>query len=170
MPTASELLGLPVGSDAPLFLMALGAHIAAGLSAVVAGAVAGFTRKGPGKHPRAGVVYLVAVLWVFVSSLVMAAVRWPHDIHLVVIGGIAFCSATFGYVARLRARSRWRELHLVGMGISYVALLTGFYVDNGPHLPLWRHLPEWSFWVLPGAIGTPIILRALQKWRAHDAA
>jgi len=23
------------------------------------------------------------------------------------------------------------------LGVSYVALLTAFYVENGPHLPLW---------------------------------
>ena len=27
------------------------------------------------------------------------------------------------------------------MAASYVALLTGFYVDNGPQLPLWDRLP-----------------------------
>jgi hypothetical protein len=25
---------------------------------------------------------------------------------------------------------------VTGMGISYILLLTAFYVDNGPHLPL----------------------------------
>ena len=165
MQTASELLGIPVPSDAPLFLMALGAHIAAGLSAVVAGAVAAFARKGRGTHPRAGLVYLWALLWVLVSSIVLSVVRWPHDVHLLVIGTIAAVSGAFGWISRLRSRGRWRELHLVAMGISYVALLTGFYVDNGPNLPGWRVLPRWSFWVLPAVIGTPIVLGALRRWR-----
>jgi hypothetical protein len=35
------------------------------------------------------------------------------------------------------------------MGIGYAAMLTAFYVDNGPHLPLWDRLPILSFWLLP---------------------
>jgi hypothetical protein len=47
------------------------------------------------------------------------------------------------------------------MGIAYVAMLTAFYVDNGPHLPLWDRLPTLAFWLLPSAIGAPIIARAI---------
>src|SRR5688572_13455444 len=100
MPTASDLLGVPVGSDEPLFLLALGAHVAAGLTAVVAGAVAGFSRKRPGLHPRSGLIYCWGLLWIFISSLVMAAMRWPHDTHLVVIGFVGLTAATSGVIVR----------------------------------------------------------------------
>ena len=49
------------------------------------------------------------------------------------------------------------------MGISYVALLTAFYVDNGPHLPLWDRLPTVTFWLAPTLIGAAIIRRALTR-------
>jgi hypothetical protein len=49
------------------------------------------------------------------------------------------------------------------MGTAYVAMLTAFYVDNGPHLPLWDHLPTLAFWLLPTAIGAPIIARAILR-------
>jgi hypothetical protein len=49
------------------------------------------------------------------------------------------------------------------MGLSYVLLLTAFYVDNGKSLPLWNALPPWAFWVLPLAIGTPFIIHALVR-------
>src|SRR5882672_2409456 len=29
------------------------------------------------------------------------------------------------------------------------------------NLPLWRELPELAFWLLPGALGVPLILHAL---------
>jgi hypothetical protein len=48
-------------------------------------------------------------------------------------------------------------------GASYILLLTAFYVDNGKNLPLWRELPQIAFWLLPGAIGAPIILYVLRK-------
>jgi len=35
------------------------------------------------------------------------------------------------------------------MGIAYTAMLAAFYVDNGPHLPLWDRLPTQAFWLLP---------------------
>lgn len=50
------------------------------------------------------------------------------------------------------------------MGTSYVALVTAFYVDNGPHLPLWDRLPPLAFWFLPGAIGFPLIAFAWTKY------
>ena len=53
------------------------------------------------------------------------------------------------------------------MGIAYVAMLTAFYVDNGPHLPLWDRLPAFMFWLLPSAIGAPIIARAIIHARAR---
>lgn len=49
------------------------------------------------------------------------------------------------------------RLHIAGIGASYVLLLTAFYVDNGPNLPLWRLLPRIAFWQLPTAVRAPII-------------
>ena len=43
-----------------------------------------------------------------------------------------------GAVGRLARRRLWRgwlRVHVTGMAISYILLLTAFYVDNGPHLP-----------------------------------
>ncbi len=47
------------------------------------------------------------------------------------------------------------------MGIAYTAMLTAFYVDNGPHLPLWDRLPALTFWFLPSVIAAPVIARAI---------
>jgi hypothetical protein len=52
------------------------------------------------------------------------------------------------------------------MAGSYIALLTGFYVDNGPQLPLWNRLPHWSFWLIPTAVGIPLTWRVLHRNRA----
>jgi hypothetical protein len=42
-------------------------------------------------------------------------------------------------------------------------MLTAFYVDNGKNLPLWRELPVIAFWILPSAIGVPLMLYALLR-------
>jgi hypothetical protein len=44
-------------------------------------------------------------------------------------------------------------------------MLTAFYVDNGPHLPLRDRLPTLAFWILPAAIAVPIITRAIIRAR-----
>jgi hypothetical protein len=49
------------------------------------------------------------------------------------------------------------------MGFSYIALLTAFYVDNGPHLPVWDRLPPVVFWTAPALIGGVFIARALHR-------
>jgi hypothetical protein len=49
------------------------------------------------------------------------------------------------------------------MGLSYILMLTAFYVDNGKNLPLWRELPQWAFWVLPTLFGVPIVIHAILR-------
>ena len=95
-------------------------------------------KKRPGRHPRAGRIYLLALGGVFVTATVMAIIRWREDAHLFAIAVIAFSLGLYGYQARRRHRPGWPPHHAIGMGGSYIALLTGFYVDNGPFLPLWK--------------------------------
>jgi hypothetical protein len=48
------------------------------------------------------------------------------------------------------------------MGSSYVLMLTAFYVDNGRTLPLWKELPELAFWIVPSAVGVPLIIYSIR--------
>jgi len=45
--------------------------------------------------------------------------------------------------------------------LSFILLLTAFFFDNGKNLPLWNKFLSIAFWLLPGAVGTPFIVRAL---------
>jgi hypothetical protein len=47
--------------------------------------------------------------------------------------------------------------------MSYVLLLTAFYIDNGPHLPLWNKLPLPRFGCCLRQPGVPLIVRALLR-------
>jgi hypothetical protein len=162
MPTAARVLGDHVGSTAPLFLAFLAVHVIAGLGAVITGAMAALTRKGSRRHIRAGRWYYRAITVVFATATILAAMRWRQDYYLFIIGAVAFTAATIGYQHRRRHRPGDTG-HIAGMGTAYVAMLTAFYVDNGPHLPLWDHLPAYAFWLLPSAIGAPIIARAILR-------
>jgi hypothetical protein len=164
--TLADRIQAPKGLDA--FSIALTCHIVGGLAAVTCGALAATAPKRRGRHPVFGRIYLWSMGVVFMTAVTMGALRWPRDAHLVAIGTIAAAAAAIGYVARRRRRPGWMRWHIVGMATSYVALFTGFYVDNGPNLPLWDRLPPISFWVLPSLVGLPLTLRALARRRRPE--
>ena len=164
MLTASRILGTEVGSTAPVFLAFLAVHIIGGLTAVAAGAIAALSRKGSPRHIHAGRWFYRAITVVSITATILAAMRWRQDYYLFIIGVVAYTAATIGYQHRRRHRPGDTG-HITGMGVAYVAMLTAFYVDNGPHLPLWDRLPTLAFWLLPSAIGTPIIAHAVRRAR-----
>jgi len=47
--------------------------------------------------------------------------------------------------------------------LSYIVLLTAFYVDNGKSLPLWRDLSPIVYWIAPAVVGLPLMLWALLR-------
>ena len=164
---ASQILGTEVGSTAPLFLTVLAVHVLAGLTAVLTGAAAALTRKGSQRHIRSGHWFYRAITVVFATAAVLTAMRWRQDYHLLIIGAVAFAAAVTGVQHRRRHRAGDTG-HIVGMGTAYVAMLTAFYVDNGPHLPLWDRLPPLAFWFLPSVVGIPVIVLAVRRARERQ--
>ena len=161
---AGDILGLPIPDAGPIFAAALVIHILSGLTAVISGALAATAKKRSGRHPRAGRTYLWALGGVFTTATIMAIIRWREDAHLLAIAVITFSLGLYGYQARRRHRPGWPPHHAIGMGGSYIALLTGFYVDNGPFLPLWDRLPHITYWLLPSLVGIPLIWLALRRF------
>jgi hypothetical protein len=155
--------GIPIPSTSLVFLTVVAVHVLFGLACAVAGVVAMLSRKARGQHSDFGTIYYWSLVGVFVTATALAAVRWVEDYHLFILGALGLAAA---YWARGAARRRWHgwvRQHIAGMGLSYVLLLIAFYVDNGKSLPLWKELPEWAFWLLPSAIGTPIIIYTLLR-------
>ena len=157
------VLGIEVPSTNPVFLTIVTLHIAVGLICVVVGAIAMLSPKRPGRHPRMGTIYYWCLSAAFVSATALSVMRWAEDYHLFVLGVFSFAAASLGRTARRQRWPEWVGIHITAMGLSYVLLLTAFYVDNGKNLPLWRVLPQWAFWVLPSAIGAPIIAYTLLR-------
>lgn len=155
--------GLPIPSTSPWFLAGVAAHVAFGLACVVAGAVAMLSAKRPGRHPVAGSVYFWALAGVFLTACALAVARWAEDRVLFSLACLAFALAVAGREARRRRWPGWPRWHMTGMGLSYIVLLTAFYVDNGANLPLWRDLPPIAYWLTPSLVGLPIILWALVR-------
>ena len=157
----TDIAGIEIPSANPVFLTIVGIHILLGLACVIAGAIAMLSPKRRGRHPRNGTIYFWCLSGVFLTAVALAAVRWAQDYHLFILGALSFAAAYFGRRARRHRWRHWVRLHITGMGSSYVLLLIAFYVDNGESLPLWRDLPALAYWLLPAAIGVPLIVRAL---------
>lgn len=161
-----QAAGLRVPDTRPVFLITLAAHIATAGTAVIAGLLATTARKRRGRHTRAGMVYLYAITGVFLTASVLAGLRWREDWHLFLIASVAFGLAAFGWWARRRwlgRTQRGKVWHGSAMAGSYIALFTGFYVDNGPQLPLWDRLPHAAYWFIPSAVGIPLTWWALRR-------
>jgi hypothetical protein len=157
------VLGIPIPSSSLLFLGIIGVHVAAGLVCTGAGIVALLAPKGAGRHPAAGTVYYWGLVVVFLTMTALSILRWPHNTHLFVLGILSFGAGVVGRRARRQLWRRWLPVHITGMAVSYILLLTAFYVDNGPHLPLWRSLPPLAHWLLPSFVGAPLLIWALRR-------
>jgi uncharacterized membrane protein len=164
MPTDTTIVfGIPVPSVDPVFLAVVHFHIVVGIACVLAGVCAMLSYKGRGRHSTFGTVYYWCLAVVVATAAVLSVMRWAENYHLFILGTLSLISAT---IARRALRERWRSwvrLHIAGMGLSYILILTAFYVDNGKNLPLWKELPQIAFWLLPTGLGIPLIVHALLK-------
>lgn len=156
--------GIEIPSTDPVFLaIVLGVHIPLGLACVVIGAIAMLSQKRRGRHSRFGTIYFWCLLALCASSTLLSLMRWSENHHLFVLGVLSFACA---WIGRAALRQRWRywvRLHIAGMGLSYLVMLIAFYVDNGKQLPLWKDLPHFMYWLIPLAVGMPLIVRALLR-------
>ena len=155
--------GIEIPSVDPLFLTVVAVHVVLGLACTITGAIAMLSAKKSGRHPRFGSIYYWCLMGVFLTAGGLTVVRWYEDYHLFILGTLAFVAAYLGRRARRKRWAHWVRLHISGMGVSYVLLLTAFYVDNGKSLPLWRDLSPIFYWLIPAAVGIPLIVRALLR-------
>jgi len=132
--------GIEKPSSDPAFLTVVGVHVLLGLACTITGIIAMLSAKRRGRHPSFGSIYYWCLMGVFVTASGLAAVRWIEDYQLFILGTLAFAAAYLGRMARRKRWSNWVKLPITGMGMSYVLLLTAFYVDNRKNLPLWRDL------------------------------
>ena len=159
----TTVAGLTIPSTDPVFLSVVALHIPLGVTSVVSGAIAMLSRKARGRHPKFGTIYFWSTAALFISATGLSVMRWPEDYHLFVLGALSITAAFVGRRARRHRLPGWARVHITSMGLSYVLLVTAFYVDNGKQLPVWRDLPVWSYWVLPALVGIPLILWALVR-------
>jgi hypothetical protein len=161
---STTVVGIEIPSTDPIFLaVVVGIHIPLGLACVILGAAAMLTQKRRGRHSSFGTCYYWCLLALSVSATILSLMRWAESYHLFILGAMSFGAGWVGRAALRRRWPRWVELHITGMGLSYMLMLVAFYVDNGKQLPLWKDLPAFTYWLVPLVLGTPIIVWALLR-------
>jgi len=163
MDGSTTIAGIVIPSTSPWFLAVVGVHVVLGLCCVVSGAAAMLMTKRRGRHSTSGTIYFWCLCIIFISATVLSLVRWSDDKDLFVLGAVSFAAAFVGRRAARRGGAGWATIHVSGMGLSYIVLLTAFYVDNGKSLPLWRDLSPIVYWIAPAVVGLPLMLWALLR-------
>ena len=161
---ATVVAGIEIPSTNPVFLaVVLGVHVPLGIACVAIGIIAMLSEKRRGGHSKFRTMYFWCLLALFVSASILALMRWAENYHLFVLGMISLACAWIGRTSLRRRWSYWVRVHIAGMGLSYVLMLVAFYVDNGQQLPLWKDLPHFTYWLIPIAVGIPLIVRSVLR-------
>lgn len=160
---ATFVFGIPIPSANPVFIAVVRFHVLLGIICVAAGAIAMLCNKRRGRHSSFGTIYYWCLAILVTTAIGLSVVRWAENYHLFILGALSLAAATIARTALRHRLRNWVRLHITGMGLSYILMLTAFYVDNGKNLPLWRNLPQIAFWLLPAALGIPLTMRALLK-------
>jgi len=161
MENSINIDGIIIPDNSPLFLSLIGIHVLAALLCVISAILAMFSRKTNKRHSLFGAYYFWCLLVVFISSVLVSIIRWPLDNQLLILGTFSF---GFAFTGRLAQRNKWKfrmRWHLISMNMSFIILLTAFYVDNGKNIPVWKLLPAIYFWLIPGFIGIPVMAYVL---------
>jgi hypothetical protein len=163
MDGSTTIAGIVIPSTSPWFLAIVGVHIVLGLSCVVSGAAAMLMTKRRGRHSTSGTIYFWCLSASLISTTVLSLARWAEDKELFFLGVLSFAAAFIGRRSARRGGAGWASIHVAGMGLSYIVLLTAFYVDNGKSLPVWRDLSPIVYWIAPAIAGLPLMLWALLR-------
>lgn len=99
--------------------------------------------------------YLWAVFATCLTAAVVSLLDWSRLWWLVPIAVLSFLLALVGYVAVRRGWPRWVGAH--GLGGSYIALVTALLVVSAGDIST---TAEVVAWILPAAVGVPLIVRA----------
>ncbi|MGC1287085.1 MAG: hypothetical protein WA895_29555, partial [Streptosporangiaceae bacterium] len=85
-----------VASSGPVFTAFLIPHIVAGLTALSSGAAVLVSRKGTGRHVRAGSTYFWAIALLAATAAALTAVRGARDLPVLGLGLLALALAAAG--------------------------------------------------------------------------
>ena len=141
----------------------LALHVVSGAVSLVLGPLA--LLAAARRHPSREWV-LTAYLWAAfatcLTAVVVSLLDWSRLWWLVPIAVVSYLLALVGYLAVHRGWPKWVSAH--GLGGSYIALWTALLVVSAGDIST---TAEVVAWILPAAIGVPLIVRAHSGTRAE---
>jgi hypothetical protein len=131
-------------------------HVASGTAALALGPLALLLARhqGRGAAQLRG-TYHWTVLVVCATAAVVSVLAWTRLWWLVPIGVLSYGLALTGYLGSRRDWPLWIRAH--AWGGSYIALVTALLVVSARGV---SPVLEAIAWVLPAAIGVPLIVRS----------
>jgi hypothetical protein len=135
-------------------------HLAAGLVAWVAGAVA-LWRNLPGRRSLGALaVFHWSVLAVAITAGVLVTFQPAQLWWLWLLAAFSYGLALLGYLAPRERSPRWLRLGIHGQGGAYIALVTATFVVSVDGFA------RVAAWALPTLVGVPL----LELWYQRAAA
>jgi hypothetical protein len=134
----------------------LALHIVSGAAALALGA--GTLLASARRHStrdRLLIAYLWAVFATCLTATFLALLDWSRLWWIVLLALLSSILAVAGYVAVRRGGPKWVAAH--GLGGSYIALVTALLVVSAGDIST---TAEIFAWVLPSAVGVPLIVWA----------
>jgi hypothetical protein len=131
-------------------------HVASGAVALALGPLALFmARQSRRSAAPLRDAYHWSVLVVCATAAVVSVLAWTRLWWLVPIGALSYGLALAGYLGSRRHWPLWMRAH--AWGGSYIALVTALLVVSARGI---SPVLEAVAWILPAAMGVPLILRA----------
>jgi hypothetical protein len=148
-----------------LRVVVLAVHIIVGAAALVLGGLALIAAAR--RHHRRELVltaYLWAVLATCLTGAVLSVLAWSRLWGILPLAVLSYLLALAGYVALRRGGPKWAVAH--GLGGSYIALVTALVVISARDISATAEIVAW---ILPAAVGIPLIVRTHtgNRARAH---
>jgi hypothetical protein len=140
----------------------LAVHIVSGAAAMALGALAllSSARRHSAREPLV-VAYVAAVFATCLTAIGLALFDWSRLWWIVPLALVSSLLALVGHVALRRDGPKWVAAH--GLGGSYIALVTALLVVSAGDISTTAEIVAW---ILPAAIGVPLIVRAHTGARA----
>lgn len=136
-------------------MIVLALHIVGGTTALVLGPLAVLAAaRRHGSRGRVLTAYLWAVFATCLTAAVVSLLDWSRLWWLIPIAVLSYLLALVGYMAVRRGWPKWVGAH--GLGGSYIALWTALLVVTAGDISTTAEIVAW---ILPAAVGVPLIVR-----------
>ena len=137
-------------------------HISAGIVCMIAGLLALFQRNQKELRAIGSKIYCIAYTVLFVTTMALAIINWESSVYLLLISGLSFAIAVYGYIAWKKHENNWRIKQISGVIASYSGVVTAVLITAALGLSH-SSLSMLFLWLVSTIIGGIIILWMMNK-------